>query len=495
MTELLPPILEDSFESFPCSHSCRALDFLQQIYHSAPVGMAVVDGKHEIVRLNRGFAEMVGIASDSCIGKRIGKILPVLADQLNSMISEVFATQTPRVAIECSFTLDSRPRDWSVTAYPVRWADINKKAVSLIFNDVSQLRNTERNLSAALKQITSLEEKLRQENQLLKIEITRESEHSHMVGSSACLRQTVDQIRRVAPTDATVLITGETGTGKELAAREIHRLSRRAEQPIIVVNCAAMPANLIESELFGHEKGSFTGAIARKIGRFEVAHGGTIFLDEIGEMPLELQSKLLRVLQESQIERIGSHKLIDIDVRVVAATNRKLFEEVHAGRFREDLFFRLNVFPVHLPALRERGNDIIEIANDYMQLCARKHGRHIIGISPASRQRLLEYGWPGNIRELRNLVERSVILCQTDTLDIEMPYSQSQSALATNTTRPVLPLPLDEVQKQHIISILERSAWRIRGAHGAAEILGMKATTLESRMKKLGISRKKLHID
>ncbi|EKD82455.1 MAG: hypothetical protein ACD_39C01283G0002 [uncultured bacterium] len=490
MTELVPPFLEDSFESIPCSHSCRALDFLQQIYHAAPIGMAVVNEKHEIVRLNSKFADMVGLASESCIGTRIGKTLPALANHLTKMITEVFDSMSPRVEMEFSFRLDVDLCDWTVCAYPVRWSKEDKVAVSLIFHDISQLRSTERNLESALNQIKGLEEKLRLENQLLKVEITREPEPSHIVGSSASLRAAVNQIRKVAPTDATVMITGETGTGKELAAREIHRLSRRAEQPIIVVNCAALPANLIESELFGHEKGSFTGAIARKIGRFEVACGGTIFLDEIGEMPLELQSKLLRVLQENQIERIGSHKLIDIDVRVIAATNRMLHDEVRAGRFREDLFFRLNVFPVHLPALRDRGNDIIEIAHDYMQLCARKHGRHITRISPDSCNQLLTYNWPGNIRELRNLVERAVILCQSDTLDIEMPYSSSQTDDNARSTTPYRPVTLDEVQKTHILRVLERTVWRIRGAHGAAEILGMKPTTLESRMKKLGISRK-----
>ncbi len=391
---------------------------------------------------------------------------------------------------EYTFRLDGELRTWSVTAYPVRNAESESTAVSLIIHDITQLRKAESDLSAALSQIRILEEKLRQENQLLKGEIARENEHSHMVGTSQSLRETIVKIKQVAPTDATVLITGETGTGKELAAREIHRRSRRAEQPIIVVNCAALPANLIESELFGHEKGSFTGAIARKIGRFEIADGGTIFLDEIGEMPLELQSKLLRVLQENQIERIGSHKLIDIDVRVIAATNRILFEEVKAGRFREDLYFRLNVFPIHLPALRERGTDIIEIATDYMHFCARKHGRNIIAISQASRAGLLGYRWPGNIRELRNLIERSVILCQSDTLELEIPYSQTATPSAEQKRTSEKLATLAEVQKLHILQILERTAWRVRGEHGAAEILGVKPTTLESKMKKLGILRK-----
>ncbi|PKL48300.1 MAG: Fis family transcriptional regulator [Candidatus Riflebacteria bacterium HGW-Riflebacteria-2] len=490
MPEPRTPYLEDSLETIPCGHSCRALDFLQQIYHAAPIGMVVVDNKQEVIRLNRKFAELIRLDSEACIGMCIGKLLPTLASELSFLLTDVFSSKAPRSEQEFTFRLDDNLCTWSVTAYPVLRPESENTVVSLIIHDITQLRKTESELAGALNQIRALEEKLRRENQLLKVEITRESELSHMVGSSASLRATVNKIRQVAPTDATVLITGETGTGKELAAREIHHLSRRGEQPIIVVNCAALPANLIESELFGHEKGSFTGAIARKIGRFEIADGGTIFLDEIGEMPLELQSKLLRVLQESQIERIGSHKLIDIDVRVIAATNRMLHEEVKAGRFREDLYFRLNVFPIHLPALRERGNDIIEIANDYMLFCARKHGRSIKAITPASRQHLLEYSWPGNIRELRNLVERSVILCHTDTLELEIPYSQTRphSDESDHSYRKLSSLA--EVQKLHITQILERTAWRIRGEHGAAEILGLKPTTLESKMKKLGISRK-----
>ena len=490
MTELSPPFLEDSLDTIPCRHSCRALGFLQQIYHAAPVGMVVIDENHEIIRLNSKFTTMVGLDSDSCMGMRVTKILPAIADKLTTLINDVFSTMTPSPESEFSFRLADARKTWSINAYPVTWSGEEKIAASLIIHDITQLRSAEISLDEALNQVKELEDKLRQENQLLKVEISRESELSHMVGSSASFQKSLVQIRQVAPTDATVLLTGETGTGKELAAREIHRLSRRANQPIIVVNCAALPANLIESELFGHEKGSFTGAIARKIGRFEIASGGTIFLDEIGEMPLELQSKLLRVLQENQIERIGSHKLIDIDVRVIAATNRMLFEEVRSGRFREDLFFRLNVFPVHLPSLRERGNDIIEIANDYMKLCARKHGRKITGISPASNQRLVNYNWPGNIRELRNLVERAVILCQSGTLELEIPYSQQQTATPGTNMPPFQAATLEEVQKLHISRILERTAWRIRGDHGAAEILGMKPTTLESKMKKLGISRK-----
>ncbi|MBU1109497.1 MAG: sigma-54-dependent Fis family transcriptional regulator [Candidatus Riflebacteria bacterium] len=489
MTELVPPFLEDSLETIPCKNSCRALDFLQQIYHAAPVGMVVVDEKLEIIRLNSKFTAMLGLDSKSCMGIRIIKILPTLAARLTVLISNVFSTMAPDPENEFSFHLNGERKSWSIVAYPVRGSG-EDKAASLIIHDITQLRSTEKNLEEALNKVKALEEKLRQENQLLKVEISRESESSHMVGSSMSFRESLSQIGRVAPTDATVMLTGETGTGKELAAREIHRLSRRAGQPIIVVNCAALPANLIESELFGHEKGSFTGAIARKIGRFEIASGGTIFLDEIGEMPLELQSKLLRVLQEHQIERIGSHKLIDIDVRVIAATNRMLHEEVRAGRFREDLFFRLNVFPVHLPSLRERGNDIIEIANDYMKLCTRKHGRSIAKISPDSIQRLLNYSWPGNIRELRNLVERAVILCQSDTLELEIPYSHQPTTIAEQILPPIQAATLDEVQKLHILRILEHAAWRIRGDHGAAEMLGLKPTTLESKMKKLGIRRK-----
>lgn len=492
MTEIKPPFLEDSLEAVPCGHTCRALAFLQQIYHAAPVGMVVIDHKHEIVRLNRKFAEMIDSSTEACIGIRPGILLPTLSKRLTSLLDNVLADTDTYREQEFAFRLNGEPRNWSITAYPVRCSDSDNPVVSLIIHDITQLRKTEEELNQALGQIKALQEKLSQENKLLKTEITREHDHAHMVGSSQHLREVNDKIRQVAPTDAIVLITGETGTGKELAAREIHRRSQRHDQPLIIVNCAAMPANLIESELFGHEKGSFTGAIARKTGRFEVADKGTIFLDEIGEMPLELQSKLLRVLQENQIERIGSHQSIDIDVRVVAATNRILHEEVIAGRFREDLFFRLNVFPIHMPALRERGNDIIEIAFDYMTFCARKHGRQIKTISESSQRRLLEYNWPGNIRELRNLVERSVILCQTDTLELEIPYLSEFMGKDASKNELIPAATLEEVQKKHILQILNQTAWRVRGEGGAAEKLGLKPTTLESKMKKLGISRKNL---
>ena len=483
------PYLEGTNDIIPCGIACEALSFLQQIYHSAPVGMAAITPDFKIIRLNQRLADFAGKTSADCPGMRLDQLFPQAATALTKIIDQVFTSNTAIINQEISFLASTRQFFWSVNAYPVTYDSTASLTVNLIIHDISELRNTQIGLEKALQEITSLQEKLRQENHSLKEQISQISPDNDILGSSSKMKNVLSQIHKVAPTEATVLITGDTGTGKELAAREIHRCSQRAHQPLVVVNCAALPANLIESELFGHEKGSFTGALNRKIGKFEVASGGTIFLDEIGEMPLELQSKLLRVLQENQLERIGSNKLIDIDVRVIAATNRDLKSQVVNGKFREDLFFRLNVFPIHLPGLAEREGDVIEIATFFMNQFARKQGKNIYKISPDSLARILTYQWPGNIRELKNLVERAVILCQNDTLEIELPDSQSRPVLERAQTQPDVKKNLHEVEKAHIIEVLNSTFWRIRGTGGAAELLGMKPTTLESRMAKLGIKR------
>lgn len=482
-------ILEGSTELIPCGYACEALNFLQQIYHSAPVMMVAIDASLRIIRLNGRLADFIGRSINECPGMEIDAAIPQMAGDITRLVRQVFLSAQPQLNKEFTHTSSTGQHTWSINIYPVNYEAESSKAVNLIIHDISELRNAQARLEVAFRNISELQEKLKLENINLRNEIGRDSNAAHIIGNSPALLKVMHQITKVAPTDATVLITGNTGTGKELAAREIHRLSRRSGQPIVIVNCAAMPANLIESELFGHEKGSFTGAINKKTGRFEVASGGTIFLDEIGEMPLELQSKLLRVLQENQLERIGSNKLIDIDVRVIAATNRNLKNEVEQGRFREDLFFRLHVFPIHLPSLAERGNDVIEIARDFMHQCARKQGKTIKAISESSCQSLLAYNWPGNIRELRNVIERAVILCQYDTLDIEFPGNTAPKPMRNTSGEILSPQTLHEVEKLHILNILNATSWRIRGNKGAAEILGLKPTTLESKMKKLGIKR------
>jgi transcriptional regulator with GAF, ATPase, and Fis domain len=334
----------------------------------------------------------------------------------------------------------------------------------------------------------------------------KESMFEDIVGSSAALQTVFSLVAKVAPTDSTVLITGETGTGKELIARAIHRGSCRSMHPIVTVNCAATPPSLIATELFGHERGAFTGAVQRRPGRFEVAAGGTIFLDEVGELPIETQIALLRVLQEREFERVGGTTAIRADVRVVAATNRDLGAGIAAGTFRSDLYYRLNVFPVEVPPLRERKEDIRVLAEVFVDRYARRAGKTIRRISPKTLALLEAYPWPGNIRELQNVIERSVIMCESDVFSIDENWLSSEAAPARTAARQPLrllqfPAPesrrresskssgtLEEIQREAILRALRSSNWTVGGANGAAGILGLKRTTLQARMQKLGIA-------
>jgi len=307
-----------------------------------------------------------------------------------------------------------------------------------------------------------------------------------IVGKSPLLLEIFDHIAQVAPGDTTVLITGESGTGKERIASSIHNLSNRKKGPFVKVNCASLPYNLIESELFGHEKGAFTGALERRKGRFELADKGTLFLDEIGEMPLEMQAKLLRVLQEREIERVGGGISIKVDVRIITATNKNLEKEVAEGRFRLDLYYRLNVFPLHLPALRERREDIGVLARHFVEIYNAKTGKNITVLSSGALNSLLSYSWPGNIRELENLIERSVLLAKGTTIvEIPLPHNDTE---ALNIGEPRLKT-IEENERAHIIAALKQCGGRIRGANGAAEVLGVPPTTLASKMQKLNIKR------
>jgi len=307
-----------------------------------------------------------------------------------------------------------------------------------------------------------------------------------IIGKSPLLMRIFDHIAQVAPGDTTVLITGESGTGKERIASSIHNLSPRKKGPFIKINCATLPSNLIETELFGHEKGAFTGAIERRTGRFEQANKGTLFLDEIGEMPLDMQVKLLRVLQEKEIERIGGSTPIKVDVRIIAATNRNLEKEVAEGRFRLDLYYRLNVFPIHLPSLRERREDIGLLARHFIDVYNAKTGKSVTGLSALALNSLLSYNWPGNIRELENLIERSVLLSKGPTIEeIPLPHHEG---IEMDMAEPKLKT-IEENERAHIIAVLKQCDGRIRGVNGAAEILGVPPTTLASKMQKLGIKR------
>ena len=356
--------------------------------------------------------------------------------------------------------------------------------------DISDRKEAEEKAKRAHEEVIELQRQLQEENIYLKEVIKLEHNFEEIIGHSDQLKYVLFKIEQVAPTDATVLICGETGTGKELVARAIHSTSARKSRPLVKVNCASLSASLIESELFGHERGAFTGAAARKIGRFELADGATLFLDEVGELPLELQPKLLRVIQEGEFERLGSSKTLKTDVRIVAATNRDLEAEVRKGRFREDLLFRLNVFPITVPPLRDRPDDIPELIEYFTSRFAKKLGKTIRSVSPTTVRRLCEHKWPGNIRELANVIERSVINTQTENLNVTEVFGSptAETGLSLGDT-------LEMIERKHIVQILKSTNWKIEGNNGAARILGLNPSTLRTRMSRLGISKDPTHKD
>jgi len=333
------------------------------------------------------------------------------------------------------------------------------------------------------------EERLKHENVTLREEGNKAAMCDEIVGSSGALQKVLSLVSKVAPTDATVLITGETGTGKELVARAIHRRSRRSSRAFVSVNCAAIPRDLIASELFGNEKGSFTGALQRRLGRFELAEGGTIFLDEVGELPLETQIALLRVLQEHEFERVGGTRSIRTNVRVIAATNRNLQAAIAAGTFRSDLFYRLNVFPIDMPPLRERREDIPVLVEYFVDYCARKVGKNIQGITKESLDLLRSYPWPGNIRELQNVIERSVIMCETENFSVDKTWLAQQPVASEAKSQSSFSQKLASQEKEMIESALRESEGRVFGTSGAAAKLGISRSTLESKIRSLRINK------
>ncbi len=342
-----------------------------------------------------------------------------------------------------------------------------------VFRDISERKRAEAELEA-------LKNRLQAENVYLQEEISHNFDE--IIGHGPAIKKVLRQIEQVAPTDANVLILGETGTGKELVARAVHKLSSRSERPLVKVNCAALPASLIESELFGHERGAFTGALMRKIGRFELADQGTIFLDEIGDLPLDLQAKLLRVLQEGEFERLGSSQTRRVDVRLIAATNRRLDRLVIDKNFREDLYYRLNVFPVTCPPLKERSVDVPYLVWHFVNKANAKLGKNISRIPQSVMNILTAYHWPGNVRELENIIERGVIISAGESLQLGDWFHREAAEMTAALT-------LEEIERRHISAVLESTSWRVSGEKGAAKILGLKPTTLEARMKKLGLQR------
>jgi transcriptional regulator with GAF, ATPase, and Fis domain len=355
------------------------------------------------------------------------------------------------------------------------------RVLANVFSGALVRKKSDQTLQKTLQELETLKNQFERENVYLRQEMKERNCHSKIVYLSKQMTEVLEKAEQVAATNATVLLSGETGTGKEMIALAIHEMSSRSKRPMVRVNCGAIPTALVESEMFGREKGAYTGALTRQIGRFELADGSTIFLDEITELPMDVQVKLLRALQEKEIQRLGNPKPIHIDVRVIAATNQNLEKAVQQGKFRQDLYYRLNVFPIEIPPLRERPEDIPMLIWAFVDELSGELGKKIESISSKSMDALLEYSWPGNVRELRNIIERAMIVSNFPKLTVEIPKNSTSNGV------PIL--TLKQIEVQHIRRVLENSAWKIRGKQGAAEILGMKPTTLETRMAKLGIVR------
>jgi formate hydrogenlyase transcriptional activator len=374
-----------------------------------------------------------------------------------------------------TFAVMREERDWPETVV------MGFNLIAQVFANALARKQVEEQLHARLREIEGLRQRLENENIYLREEIKLQYEHGEIVGRSEKMKKVLSQVEQVAGTDSTVLIQGETGTGKELLARAIHQLSSRKDRPLVTVNCASLPPTLIESELFGREKGAYTGALSRMVGRFEVADGATLFLDEIGELPQDVQSKLLRVLEEGRFERLGSTKTLQVNVRIIAATNRALARDVNEGKFRKDLYYRLNVFPIGIPPLRERPEDIPLLVWAFVRQFEKKMGKRVDAISRKSLEALQHNSWPGNVRELRNVIEHAMIVSSGRTLTVTLPKTGLPEVPETRN--------LKDLERRHILDVLEKTGWRLSGEGGASEILGMKRSTLQSKIKKLGLKR------
>jgi PAS domain S-box-containing protein len=448
----------------------------RDLYENAPNAYLSIGTDGMVRQANRRAAEWLGYAAEELVGS---SILSYTADGLtgkaraNEVLRRLCVGEgVPGWEIEMR-RKDGRPLWVSLWMEPVFDAAGKVQASRSFWVDI-----TDRVLAE------KAQARLVEQNLYLREEIRAEHHGQQIIGKSPAVLEVLDKIKRVAAMDTSVLITGETGTGKEMVARAIHAGSKRKDQPLIKVNCAALPAGLVESELFGHEKGAFSGAIARRTGRFELADGGTIFLDEVGELPPEAQGKLLRVLQEREFDRVGGTSPIRVDVRVIAATNRDLKRSVLDKGFREDLYYRLDVFPIHVAPLRERHEDIPLLVDFLVARFTARTGKTVASISPRTLQHFLEYSWPGNVRELENVLERAVILMPGTMLEIAPNFLPVGSVAITAQAGT-----LEAVEREHILTVLHQAAWVIEGSHGAARLLGLHANTLRNRMKKLGIFR------
>jgi PAS domain S-box-containing protein len=480
----------------------EAHQFNREIIDSAAEGIIVYDMDLRYLVFNPFMEELTGKRASEVLGRRAPDVFPWIREQgLDAMMERAVRGEVVHVPDTLVHPQTGREIWESVTFGPHRDAEGKITGAIALVRDVSERKLAEKALERALAEVDALKNRLQAENKYLQDEIRHEHNFEEIVGSSPSLLELLRKVERVAQTDSTVMLYGETGTGKELIARALHNSSRRKDRPLVKVNCGAIPSALVESELFGHVKGAFTGALERRVGRFELANGGTLFLDEVGELPPDTQVKLLRILQEQEFEPVGSSKTVRVDVRILAATNRNLEEAVQGGHFRSDLFYRLNVLPLQVPPLRERREDIPHLALFFLDRYSKKAGKQMEGVSQETMDVLQRYAWPGNIRELQNVIERGVALAPgpilhlgPDLLPVEgqgkaAPSTPARGNGAGKDDGRANRLPLEEVEKLHILSILQDTNGVIEGPNGAAGILGLHPNTLRSRMKKLGITR------
>ena len=458
---------------------------LDEILDNLPGTFYIWDDRPQLIRRNKKHDEITEYSADDYVNMVPTDFFDEDEHQkVTAAVEKTFAEG--EVTVEATLVTKSGKKIPHVyTAVRTKMGD---KPVLMGFAiDITERKKAEKQLRDALTEVEALRNQLEADCTYLGEEIKLMHDYGNIIGESEVFKYVLFSLEQIAPTDTTVLIHGESGTGKELIARALHSRSSRKERPLIKVDCAGLPANLIESELFGHEKGAFTGAVEKRIGRFELADGATIFLDEIGELPLVLQQKLLRVLQDGEFERLGSSQVRNTDVRVIAATNRNLKNDVSKGRFRDDLWYRLNVFPLSIPPLRERAEDIPLLVNWTIQRLQRRLGKHIKTVPSSVMDDLKAYPWPGNVRELENVIERAVIVTPGNMLQLAAPL---ESPTSTSGNPPDAPIKtLSELEKDYILQVLRKTNWNISGKGGAAELLGLNSSTLRGRMRKHDIRR------
>jgi formate hydrogenlyase transcriptional activator len=454
------------------------------LYDLAPVGYLTLSNQGIILKANLAAATMLGVARSMLIKQSIYRI--IFTDDQDMYYLRQKENRDSSTPITCEIRLVRADGSQFWVALQLT-AALNGESW-ITFADITERKRGDESLRGALAEIEQLKNRLQAENIYLQKEVAQQFNFGEIIGESNAIRHVFNKVVLVAPLDATVLLLGETGTGKGVIARAIHGHSARKKRPLITVNCATLPANLIESELFGRDKGAFTRADARQMGRFELADGGTIFLDEIGEIPLELQSKLLRVIQDGEFERLGSPHTIKVDVRIIAASNRNLEEEARTGRFREDLFYRLNVFPIIIPPLRERVEDIPLLVSHFVAKFNKKNSKKIETVAKETLNALQQYLWPGNVRELESVIERAVIISQGSSLQVLDRFDTFRTVEKPAEEEDIKALAL--LEQDHILMALQKTGWRVEGAKGAALLLGINSNTLRSRMKKHGIIRR-----